>query len=161
MLCVRRGLLEIVAMQGLTLVVAFALGQEILQLAGISPAYLRLLHVDVAAVGLQVLFLAVLNILFYLDERRAALTLALLFAGGNVTFTLLSQQLGPNAYGFGFAAAALIAVAAGVPMLSRKLDRLDRDTFMRQPLFAPLASRPRRVSVTSTTGPSNNRRMTS
>jgi polysaccharide biosynthesis protein PelG len=137
-LCVRRGLLEIVAMQGLALVVVFALGPEILRLAGISPAYLRLLHVDVAAVGFQVLFLAVLNILFYLDERRAALALALLFASGNLTLTLLSQQLGPNAYGFGFAAAALIAVVAGMPVLSRKLDRLDRDTFMRQPLFSHL-----------------------
>jgi polysaccharide biosynthesis protein PelG len=105
--------------------------------------------VDVAAVGFQVLFLAVLNILCYLDERRAALALGVLFAASNLGLTLVSQQLGPHAYGFGFAAAALIAAIAGMPVLSRKLDRFDRDTFMRQPLFA---AAPRRLATTAGEG---------
>jgi uncharacterized membrane protein len=139
--CVRLGMLEIVVVQGLTLVATYVMGPVILNLAGISLAYLRLLYVDVAAVGFQVLFLAVLNVLFYLDERRAALALALLFAIANGVLTFVSQQLGPGTYGFGFALAALIAALAGMPVLSRKLESLDRDTFMRQPLFAQRPAR--------------------
>ncbi|TMA27369.1 MAG: histidine kinase [Deltaproteobacteria bacterium] len=133
--CVRRGLIEIVKVQGVALVVVFAAGPAMLRAAGISPLYLRLLYIDVAAVSLQVLFLAVLNVLFYLDQRKTALILSAIFAAGNLALTLLTQRLGPGWYGFGFAASALIAWAVGLPILSRKLERLERDTFMLQPLW--------------------------
>jgi uncharacterized membrane protein len=134
--CVRRGLGEIVKVQGASLVLVFAAGPSVLRAAGISPLYLRLLYVDAAAVCLQVIFLAILNVLFYLDQRRAALALSALFAGGNLVLTLWTQRLGPAWYGFGFAASALIASAVGLPLLSRRLERLERDTFMQQPLWA-------------------------
>lgn len=133
--CVRRGLLEIVKVQGLTLVFVFAAGPAMLRTARISPLYLRLLYVDTAAVSLQVLFLAILNVLFYLDQRKAALGLSVVFAAGNLIFTLVTQQLGPTWYGFGFAGSALVASGAGLLLLSRKLERLERDTFMLQPLW--------------------------
>jgi uncharacterized membrane protein len=133
--CVRRSLIEIVQVQGLTLVFVLAAGPALLRAAGISPLYLRLLWVDSAAVALQVIFLGILNVLFYLDERRLALGLSTVFAAGNLVFSLFSQWLGPDWYGFGFAAAALLGTAVGLPLLSRKLERLDRDTFMRQPLW--------------------------
>jgi uncharacterized membrane protein len=106
-----------------------------LSAAGISPLYLRLLYVDAAAVSLQILFLAILNVLFYLDQRKAALGLTAFFAAGNLVLTLLTQRLGPDWYGFGFAGSALFASAAGLSMLSRKLEHLERDTFMQQPLW--------------------------
>jgi uncharacterized membrane protein len=138
--CVRRGLVEIMKLQGATLVLVFVAGPAMLRAARISPLYLRLLYVDAAAVSLQVVFLAVLNVLFYLDQRRVALALSAVFAAGNVLLTLLTQRLGPAWYGFGFAAAALLASGAGLSILSRKLDHLERDTFMLQPLW-PSASR--------------------
>jgi len=116
----------------------FAAGPAMLHAAGISPLYLRLLYVDAAAVSLQVLFLANLNVLFYLDQRKAALALTALFAGGNLVLTLVTQRLGSAWYGFGFAASALIASAAGLSILSRKLERLERDTFMLQPICPPV-----------------------
>jgi polysaccharide biosynthesis protein PelG len=143
--CVRRGLVEIMKLQGATLVLVFVAGPSMLRAAGISPLYLRLLYVDAAAVCLQVLFLAVLNVLFYLDQRKVALALSAVFAVGNVALTLLTQLLGPQWYGFGFAAAALIASGAGLSILSRKLDRLERDTFMSQPV-GPAARRSQRPS---------------
>ena len=139
--CLRLGLLEIVEVQGVTLVLVFAAGPAALRAAGISPLYHRLLYVDAAAVGLQVIFLAILNVLFYLDQRKAALRLGALFAAGNLVLTLLTQWLGPQWFGFGFAAAALVASAAGAHVLSRKLEGLERETFMLQPLW-PEPDRP-------------------
>jgi uncharacterized membrane protein len=133
--CVRRGLMEILKIQGVSLVLVFAAGPAILRAAHISPLYLRLLYVDAAGVSFQVLFLAILNVLFYLDQRRAALALTVLFAVGNVVLTLATQRLGPAWYGFGFAGSALAASAAGLSILSHKLDRLERDTFLSQPLL--------------------------
>jgi uncharacterized membrane protein len=140
--CLRRGFVEILQVQGVTLVFVLAAGPGILRAAGISPLYLRLLLVDAAAVSLQVIFLATLNVLFYLDERKTSLALSAVFACSNGAFTLLTQQLGPDWYGFGFAGASLLASAAALAVLSRKLEGLERETFMRQPLW-PAARRPR------------------
>jgi uncharacterized membrane protein len=141
--CVRRGLVEILQVQAVTLVFVLAAGPAILRAAGISPLYLKLLLVDATAVSMQVVFLATLNVLFYLDERQASLALSAVFAAGNAVFTLLTQQLGPDWYGYGFAGAALLAAAAGLAFLSQKLERLERETFLRQPLW-PAVRRPRR-----------------
>jgi len=138
---VRRGFAEILQVQGITLVVILLGGPALLRAVDISTLHLRLLLVDAAAVALQVMFLAILNVLFYLDERRPALALIAVFAAGNLGFTLVTQALGPDWYGFGFALAALAASAAGLPVLSRKLERLDREIFLRQPLW-PSRRRP-------------------
>ena len=112
--CVRRGFFEILKVQGLTLVVILVAGPALLRAADISPLHLRLLLVDSAAVALQVVFLAILNVFFYLDERRPALALIALFAGGNLVGTLLTQSLGLDWYGFGFATASFLASSAGL-----------------------------------------------
>jgi uncharacterized membrane protein len=137
--CVRRGLVEILQVQGITLAAVLATGPAILRAAGLSPLYLRLLMVDAAGVALQVIFLGILNVLFYLDERWPALALSAAFAGGNLGLSLLTLWLGPDFYGFGFAAASLVASTAGLLVLSRKLERLDRDTYLRQPLWTTTA----------------------
>jgi uncharacterized membrane protein len=154
--CVRRGLVEIVKVQGVTLVLVFVAGPAMLRAARISPLYLRLLYVDAAAVSLQVLFLAILNVLFYLDQRKVALGLSAVFAAGNLGLTLLTQRLGPGWYGFGFAGSALIASAVGLSILSRRLERLERDTFMLQPLVPARA--PRKVSLPFIQGASREHR---
>ena len=140
--CVRQGLFEVLKVQAVTLAAVFVAGPLVLKATGISPLYLRLLYVDAVGVSLQVLFLAVLNVLFYLDERKAALALSGVFAFANLTLTLVTQRMGPDWYGFGFAAAALIAAVFGLPLLSGKFARLERETFMLQPLW-PDAARAR------------------
>jgi uncharacterized membrane protein len=140
--CIRRGLFEVLKVQGVTLAALFVAGPTLLKAAGISPLYLRLLYVDAVGVALQVLFLAVLNVLFYLDERKAALGLSAIFAFGNIGLTIVTQRLGPAWYGFGFAGAALAAAVFGLPLLSRKLARLERETFMLQPLWPSARTSP-------------------
>jgi uncharacterized membrane protein len=76
--------------------------------------------------------LSVLTLLFYLDKRAIALGLCLLFAGSNAALTWLSIRLGPQLYGYGFALSVLLTCAAGLPLLARKLDRLEYETFMLQ-----------------------------
>jgi len=132
---VRQGLLELLKVQGVTLALVLVTGPAVLRLARISPVFLRLLCVAAVGVALQVLFLAVLNILFYLDERKAALGLTVTYACANLVLTLVSQRMGPDWYGFGFAGAALLAAAGGLPLLSRKFALLERETFMLQPVW--------------------------
>lgn len=129
-LAVRSGLYDIFKLQGLTVLMLALAGPRLLALFDISPNYARLLGVDIAGVATQVLLLAILSVLFYLDERRIALVVTGLFCGLNVLGTLASQALGPAFYGYGFAVAAAVASLVGLLALSRSLDRFERRVFM-------------------------------
>jgi uncharacterized membrane protein len=128
----RQGLADICKVQGASALFAWLLAPRLLPLLHVSTLYLPLLGVDLLAVGLQVLMLAVLTLLFYLDKRAIALGLCLLFAGSNAALSWLSIRLGPQLYGYGFALSVLLTCAAGLPLLARKLDRLEYETFMLQ-----------------------------
>ncbi len=131
-IAVRQGIYEIFKVQGLTVVILYLLGPTILATLGISPLYIHLFNIDITAVGVQVLLLAILNVLFYLDLLRVAMGLCGLFALSNVVFTLLSFVLGPEFYGFGFATAVIITSLTGLWILSYRLERLEYETFMLQ-----------------------------
>lgn len=129
---IRQGIYEIFKVQGLTVVSLFLAGPVILEMIGLSPLYIHLFKIDLVAVGVQVLLLSILNVLFYLDKRMVALSLCLLFAVSNIVFTLVSQYLGPAFYGYGFAFAVTLSSLVGLALLTRKLERLEYETFMLQ-----------------------------
>ncbi len=127
---IRRGFIEIFRVQGMTVVILLAVGDKLLAWVGISPFYRVLLNIDLVAVGVQVLLLAVLNILFYFDYRKDALYLCLLCLTSNIVFTLLSQYLGPAFYGYGFALSVVLTTLVGMAIVSKRLNGLVYETFM-------------------------------
>ncbi len=129
---VQRGLFDIAKIQSIAVLVTFALGGALLDWIGISRLYLPLLYVDVVGAALQVVLLGVLNVLFYLDQRRLVLRLTVLLPVANVILTALSLKLGAAWFGYGFTVAMLITVLVGVRVLSQKLDSLEYQTFMLQ-----------------------------
>ncbi len=129
---VQRGLFDIAKIQAIAVLVTFALGGVLLESVGISTLYLPLLYVDVVGVGLQVVLLGILNVLFYLDQRRAVVGLTGLLVVSNTVFTAISLYLGAAWFGYGFALAMLLTVLVGVWVLNRKLERLEYQTFMLQ-----------------------------
>jgi len=128
----RQGIQEIIKIQSITVLAVFVAAPALLELLGISDLYLPLLYVNVVAVSLQVVLLGVLNVFFYLDQRRILVLLVSIFLFGNLVFTTLSIGLGAPYYGYGFALALLIAVITGLRLLDRKLDSLEYETFMLQ-----------------------------
>jgi polysaccharide biosynthesis protein PelG len=128
----RHGIYEILKVQGLTIVTLIAFGDQVLAFFGIPGLHRLLFNVDLVAVGMQMLLLAILNMLFYFDQRRTVLGLSLLFLGSNIALTGLTQYLGPIYYGYGFALSVLLTSIVGLGILSKKLDRLEYETFMLQ-----------------------------
>jgi uncharacterized membrane protein len=129
---VQRGLFDIAKIQAIAVLVTFALGGVLLETVGISTLYLPLLYVDVVGVALQVVLLGILNVLFYLDQRRAVVGLTGLLVVSNTVFTAISLYLGAAWFGYGFALAMLLTVLTGIWVLSKKLERLEYQTFMLQ-----------------------------
>jgi uncharacterized membrane protein len=108
------------------------MGRTILEMIGIPLVYLPLLYVDVAAAGFQVVFLAILNVYFYLDQRGRALLLTILFTALNGILSFVSIWLGPFYYGYGFAVSLSITIFCGMLFLDRDLEQLEYETFMSQ-----------------------------
>ncbi len=129
---VRQGLGEIAKIQFIAVLATFVAGPSLLNWLGISTLYLPLLQIQVVGASLQVMLLAVLNVLFYLDRRRIVVALTLVFLLANTLLTALSLKLGAPFYGYGFATALLITLALGLILLDRKLDRIEYETFMFQ-----------------------------
>ncbi|MCX7891098.1 MAG: exopolysaccharide Pel transporter PelG [Burkholderiales bacterium] len=129
---IRQALAEIVKIQGMAVLVVFATGAWVLARLGISELYLPLLYINVVSAGLQVVLLGILTVCYYLDKRAAVVGLTALLVTANVALTLATLALGAPWYGYGFAAALLVTVVAGVRVLESKLGRLEYETFMLQ-----------------------------
>ena len=130
-LAVKRGVSDIFKVQGITVLILLLAAPRLLDAVGISPLYLQLFSVDLAGVAMQVLMLAVFNVLFYLDQRRTTLALSATFAVLNAALTVATQHAGPPFYGYGFALSTALTSLIGLLLTSRALDRLEADTFMR------------------------------
>jgi len=132
-LTVRHGLYEIFKVQSITIMLSILFAPQLLKALSISQLYLPLFYIDLIGVLLQIIFMALLNVLFYLDKRAIALWMCLLFLVSNVIFTLASQWLGPLYYGYGFSLSLLLTCSITAIIISDKFNRLTYETFMLQP----------------------------
>jgi polysaccharide biosynthesis protein PelG len=129
---IRTGFLEILKIQTIAILMFVVAGAAVLRFIGISELYVPLLTIQSVAAGLQVLFLSILTVYFYLDERRTVLFLCILFVVSNALLTFISLHLGPAYFGYGFAISLLISVVAGVKALEKSMSELEYTTFMRR-----------------------------
>ncbi|MFH1816190.1 MAG: exopolysaccharide Pel transporter PelG [Pseudomonadota bacterium] len=129
---IRQGLAEIGKIQTLAMLAAIVAGPAVFALLEISELYLPLLYIQTLAASLQVGLLALLNVFFYLDQRRLILGLCAFFCVSNIVFTALFFKLGASFYGYGYALSVLLTLLFGLYALDRKLGRLEYETFMLQ-----------------------------
>ena len=129
---VRRGIYDIIKVQGVTVAALLLAGPHLLEALGFSDWNLPIFNLLLVAVAIQVLFLAILNVLFYLDRLTPALWLCVAFCASNLGFTLITQHLGPDYYGYGYALSLLLVAVIGLLRLDREFQRLTFHTFMRR-----------------------------
>lgn len=131
-LACRQSIYEVFKVQGMTLVLLLIFAEDILRILKIDLAYLHLLYVDLVGVSLQVLVMSILNVMFYLDKRHAALGLTIFMAAGNYYLAQVSIDMGPMFYGYGFAITMLLTTIIGLIALDRQFNTLEYQTFMLQ-----------------------------
>ncbi|MDD2885226.1 MAG: exopolysaccharide Pel transporter PelG [Dechloromonas sp.] len=129
---IRQGLAEIAKIQGLAVLLFIVAGPALLKTLKISELYLPLLYVQVVAAALQVGLMSILNVFFYLDQRRIVVLLCIEFFLLNVGLTAITLWLGAAYYGYGLAVSVLITLATGLYLLTEKLKLLEYETFMLQ-----------------------------
>ncbi|MBL8719394.1 MAG: exopolysaccharide Pel transporter PelG [Myxococcales bacterium] len=127
----REGIYDVFRIQGLAVATLLVLTPRVLRLFRIPSYYSHLFQIDVVAAGFQVVLLSMFTILFYLDYRKLVLYLCVLFFVANTGLSLLTLALGPRFYGLGFVVAGALTSLLAMGALSRKLERLEYETFMR------------------------------
>ncbi len=129
---IRGAYLEIIKVQGVTVLLFFVMAEDIIKWLDLSPLYVHLYYIDLLATAVQVLFLATLNIFFYFNFLKEAFWMSFGLFALNTLLSLVTIVLGPAFYGYGFAIAIFVTTLFGMYILSNKIERLEYFTFMLQ-----------------------------
>lgn len=129
---IRLALREILIIQGIFNLILLMVAKPLFAMLHIPQLYLPLFYIDLLGTQLQLGFMSVLAILFYLDRQREAMVLSILFFLFNAAGSWLSIQLGPYFFGYGFTTALLIVFIISLLWLRYTMQRLEYETFMLQ-----------------------------
>jgi len=127
---IRSSMREVLYIQTIITVIIYLYTPEIFSLLNIPQLYTNLFHIDMVGAQLQLGFMSVLSFLYYLDKRRAAMWLSLLFLVLNFSLSLISIYLGPYFFGYGYAVSLLISFTVSLWVLNKTLEDLEYETFL-------------------------------
>lgn len=125
----KNAILKVIKIQMLIIVIFFTLGDKILTWLHLSVYYTYLLNVDILGCSCLIVFLCLLNIIFYLDRRKTALMLSLIFLVSNFLFTIITLHLGIFYFGYGFALSLLMVCIVGAFKLNQAFNQLEYEAF--------------------------------
>jgi len=129
---IRHSIHEILMIQGIIDIILFLTAPKVFEFLHIPQLYLGLLYILTVGAMLQIAFMSVLAILYYLDRKHVAMWLCILFFVANTVLTLISIDLGPAYFGYGYTISLLIVFIASLAVIRNEMDRLDYETFMLQ-----------------------------
>lgn len=123
---------EILIIQVIIDSIIFLAAPSIFEAFRIPQLYLGLFYILTIGVLLQLGFMVVLAILYYLDRRTKAMWLSVLFFVLNATLTWGSIYMGPDMFGYGYTVSLLITFTVSLLVIRKTMQRLDYETFMPQ-----------------------------
>ncbi|MDK9692625.1 MAG: exopolysaccharide Pel transporter PelG [Sulfurimonas sp.] len=129
---IRHAVHEILMIQGILDIILFLTAPTVFDLLNIPQLYLGLLYVLTIGAMLQIAFMSVLAILYYLDRKKVAMWLCVSFFVANTVLTLVSIDMGPAMYGYGYTVSLLLVLMAALIVIRNEMNRLDYETFMLQ-----------------------------
>jgi len=129
---IRHAMHEILMVQGIVDIILFLSAPTVFETLKIPQLYLGLLYILSIGAMLQLAFMSVLAILYYLDRKKVAMWLSILFFVTNALFTYISIDLGPAFFGYGYTISLLFVFMLSLVVIRNEMDRLDYETFMLQ-----------------------------
>ena len=131
-LVIRHAIHEIIIIQAIVDIILFLSAPYAFDFLNIPQLYLGLLFILTIGAMLQLAFMSVLAILYYLDRKLVAMWLSFAFLVLNTVLTLISVNMGPAMFGYGYAVSLLIVFLASVIIIRNEMERLNYETFMLQ-----------------------------
>ncbi len=138
----RRSLLDLCKVQGITTFLFVYFADDILMLVGLSYSQTGMFRFGLLGAFMQILMMFIHVYLLYFDLRGSVLALTLWFLVINTFLALYSQSQGFAYYGGGFAVACLLGLAASVVVLYWRVIKLEYITFAKRRILGQTWSRP-------------------
>ncbi len=129
---IRHAIEEIIMIQGIVDVLLFLTAPYFFDILHISKLYLGLFYILTIGAMLQLAFMSVQAFLYYLDRKKEAMWLSIAFFVLNGSLTLISIELGPSFFGYGYAVSLLIVFLLSLLMIRDEMKDLTYETFMLQ-----------------------------
>ena len=129
---IRQAIREVLIVQGISDVIFFLGAPRLFDWLNISIIYLGLFYILTIGALLQLGFMSVLAILYYLDRKKPAMWLCIAFFLLNGILTLLSINMGTAMYGYGYTISLLIVFTISLIIIREEMKRLNYETFMLQ-----------------------------
>lgn len=122
---------EIVVVQGIFDLLIYFYSPKLFEMLNMPKLYLPLFHIDLVSIQLQLGLMAMLSVLYYMDKRKEAMWVSLLFLISNFAFTWITiNSLGPLFFGYGFGLSVFISFLVSLTLLRRTFRKLEYETFM-------------------------------
>ncbi len=129
---VRTIIKEILVIQTIINIFLYNAVPYIFEKLSIPNLYLDLFYILLIGATLQLCFMTMQALLFYIDKRIQTLYLSMLFLILNALFSYISIDMGPEYFGYGYALSLLIVFVISVFIVREKFWRIDYETFMLQ-----------------------------
>jgi uncharacterized membrane protein len=129
---IRHAIHEILMIQGILDIILFLTAPKVFEILNIPQLYLGLLYILTIGALLQIAFMSVLAILYYLDRKKVAMWLCIAFFVSNMVLTIISIDMGPSFFGYGYTVSLLLVFLSSLVVIRNEMDRLDYETFMLQ-----------------------------
>jgi len=123
-------LIEVLRVQILSTFAFMMFAHAIFNYFHMPTVYLPIFYVDLIGVALQLFFMSISVILFYLDKRKSVLVLSIFLFLSNFVLSIITTHLGIFYYGYGFSIAYLMASILAILYLNKIFRRLHYETFM-------------------------------
>ncbi len=126
----RSGFLHLLSVQAVVTLALLIYAGRIGQWLGIGAIQEGIFRVTLIGAFLLMLFLALMTILFYLDDRRGALLACVVFAFANAGLSLATVLANEAWYGFGFVVAAGAAMFITAWRVNARIARFEYHVFL-------------------------------
>lgn len=128
--CAHNCLNNIIYIQIALGLIAIFFAPELFKSLGLAPIFVYIFRINVVSICLLVLLIAQMNLLYYINKPAIVCYVCLLFFILNLSFTLLTFQLGPLFYGYGFALSLLGANIYAALGMQKSFKTLSYEAFM-------------------------------
>lgn len=123
------GFNKLFAVQGFTTAMLLIMSEPIGRLLSIGALQVGIFQVTLIGAFLLIVFLSMLTVLFYFDDRKGAMWSAIVFGLGNVLLSYYSLLESEAWYGLGFVVSAAAAVAISSFRLNKRVKNLEYNLF--------------------------------
>ncbi len=128
-LSLRAGFNSLLKVQGITTALLVIYANELTAWFHVSFVQIGIFRITLFGTFLLVMFLAMLTVLFYFNDRRGALICSLVFLLANGLLSAVTVMQNEAWYGFGFVVAAGLALFIAATRVNARLDELEYHTF--------------------------------